>query len=79
MRDHEYFDAFAGVAAVRIRKAGPRDAGLYACVARNLSGEAESTCKVMFSEKEEDAPKDEAPQFTVPLTDIFLEEGEDLK
>ena len=74
-------DTYIGVAAVRIRKAGPRDAGLYLCVARNLSGEAESSCKVSFLEKHDPvtAFKDEPPQFTLPLSDMFVEEGEDLK
>nr|CAB3264137.1 myosin light chain kinase, smooth muscle [Phallusia mammillata] len=72
-----------GVAAVRIRKAGPREGGKYICTARNLSGESQSICTVIVSQqKKEETPKKptkSAPSFTKQLGDMTLEDGQDLK
>ena len=64
-----------GVASVRIRKAGPREAGKYVCVARNLSGEAETVCVVRVVE----GTSTQAPKFTSSLNDVTIHDGEDLQ
>ena len=67
---------------MRIRRAGPRDAGKYVCVARNLSGEAESVCVVRFLEKGSPAPevpKHQAPKFTRTMQDITVQDGQHIR
>jgi len=70
-----------GKASVRIRKAGPREGGKYMCTARNLSGEAQSVCEVRVIRKvdEQKAAANEAPSFATKLSDLILEDGQDLK
>ena len=69
-----------GVAAVRIRKASSHDAGRYSCVARNLSGEVESVCRVKFNAKGVISARagDDTPWFSQPLRDASVEDGDDL-
>jgi len=69
------FSMLSGVASVRIRKASSREAGKYVCVARNLSGEAETVCKVRYVEKTTNKP----PHFISPLNDLILSDGDDLQ
>jgi len=73
-----------GIAAVRIRRAGSRDTGKYVCIARNLSGEAESVCVVRFREHgtsnpRVEAPKTEGPKFTQTLQDVTVNDGENIQ
>ena len=51
------------------------------CVARNLSGEAQSVCIVKFIAKAEEkqTPINEAPKFTTVLNDVTINDGQDLQ
>lgn len=68
---------------MKIRKASPRDSGKYVCTARNLSGDIQTLCQVLVKPKvvEEIAsqPKVKPPKFVKKMTDIELEDGQDLK
>jgi len=72
-----------GEATVKIRKASTRDSGKYVCTARNLSGDIQTLCQVLVKPKvvEEIAsqPKVKPPKFVKKMTDIELEDGQDLK
>jgi len=69
-----------GKATLKIRKATSRDGGKYMCTARNLSGDAETTCTVQVVSGEV-VKKDlgSAPVMTSQFEDCTLYDGDDLK
>ena len=46
---------------MKIRRASSRDSGNYACVARNLSGDVETSCKVIVESTATAAAVEPAP------------------
>jgi titin len=76
-----------GVTALEIKEVFAEDSGSYAVVAKNLGGEARTSCRVSLSEAtltesmaaRVSARRPVRPQFVQPLEDLIVQEGNRVK
>ncbi|KAK2171841.1 hypothetical protein NP493_1020g01047 [Ridgeia piscesae] len=71
---NQSFDS--GVAQLTLSPVSHDLAGDYQCVARNMSGESRTVCQLTVEEAPNTAPEEISPEFTSPLTDTHVDDGD---